>query len=641
MVRPACRLIAAVAAGRVRRVKPTSPAGRNSSRCVLPSLALGARRESQWLLASALAIGSACSGRAQSAGSGPAAAQSAAELAASTHKAQPESVSPPEALRKQAAETRLARLTHSQYANTVVDLLGLAEPPELTFAPDARNSFGFDTSSGLQVDARLGPQYRATAEALASRVVEDPALMRRLLPCDPQASGCRDEFIRGFGERAFRRPLAPDDVDTYRALFDSAAQPTDAGLERRFRSGVRLTLEAMLQSPDFLYRKSPTLAQEVGGRVPLDDFAVASRLSYFLYDSMPDEALLEAARAEQLHTPEQVEQAARRMLRSSRVVDKLVAFHQQAWHFERFARISPDAKSFERLPAALVPRVSHSARLFVREVLRRGGGLEELLTAPYAYVDSELAPLYGVAGPPAGRFERVDFELGQRKGLLMQIGFLAANAYSVDTDPIHRGLFVVRDLLCREMPDPPPGASDRPPPATDQPIVTTRDEVSLVTGQSFCPVCHKEINPPGFAFEGFDAVGRVRATDNGAPVDTTSAMVLDGEWVRFQGPGELVELLAQSREAHQCYTRRWLEFAYGRPLAESDAAALAELSRNSLPLADLIVGIVQSPQFLSLPLPNPPADPKEQAVPAPRQASRAGLTAATSLTPNAQRGIQP
>jgi hypothetical protein len=150
------------------------------------------------------------------------------------------------------------------------------------------------------------------------------------------------------------------------------------------------------------------------------------------------------------------------------------------------------------------------------------------------------------------------------------------------------------------VPDPPPGATTTPPPETDQPIVTTRDEVALVTGQSFCPSCHTEINAPGYAFEGFDAVGRRRLTENGAAVDTSGTMVLDGEPVSFAGPTELVERLARSGEAHRCYTRRWLEFAYGRPLADSDLSTLDAIAADSRPIADIIVAIVRSPQFLSL-----------------------------------------
>lgn len=183
----------------------------------------------------------------------------------------------------------------------------------------------------------------------------------------------------------------------------------------------------------------------------------------------------------------------------------------------------------------------------------------------------------------------------------MQIGYLASNAYSASTDPIHRGLFVIRNLLCRAVPDPPPGATLTPMPATHPPIVTTRDEVSVLTGQSFCPTCHTQINAPGFAFEGFDAIGQKRATDNGAPVDTSGSMLLDGQLLLFNGPTALIEGIARSREAHRCYSRRWLEYALGRPLAQSDLPTLTAIASESRPLADLLVAIVRSPEFLTLP----------------------------------------
>jgi hypothetical protein len=497
----------------------------------------------------------------------------------------------------------MSRLSHTQYEHTVRDLLGLSEPLGSTFPPDALNGFGFETSNAFQVDARLGPQYRSMAEALAARVARDAALLDHVAPCDGIRAACRDPFLVAFGERAFRRPLTSADLDAYRALFDSGAAFYSSG--DAFRDGVRLTIEAMLQAPEFLYRAES--GEQIGpdGRIRLDDFELASRLSYFLFDSMPDEELFAAARAGRLSTPDQVEAQARRMLAQPRVLDKLTAFHEQAWGFGRFGGISPDQTRYPDLPRGFVWRVRQAALLFVRDVLRSGGGLEELLTAPYAYVDSGLAPVYGVPAPdalaqaPRGRFARVEFDRSERAGLLMQLGYLASNSYSSSTDPIHRGLFVIRNLLCRNIPDPPPGATTTPAPETDRPIVTTRDEVSLVTGQSFCPTCHSEINAPGFAFEGFDAIGQKRGTDNGAPVDTASSMVLDGEVVQFDGPTQLVERLARSREAHRCYSRRWLEFAYGRPLAESDVPTLDAMAAESRPIADLIIAIVRSPAFLS------------------------------------------
>jgi hypothetical protein len=516
-----------------------------------------------------------------------------------------------------AADTRFARLSHAQYQHAVQDLFGIRESLGLTFAPDALDGFGFNTSIAFRVDPRLGPQYRAMAEALAERAVRDAAILARIVPCPAPAPACRDEFLRSFGERALRRPLTARDLDTFRALFDSAATLAAGG--DAFIEGVRLTVETMLQAPEFLYRTEAS-RKAGGGRVPLDDFEVASRLSFFLYDSMPDEELFAAARAGRLHTPDQVETAARRMLSEPRVLEKLVAFHDQAWQFGRFARISPDAATYTNLPKGLVWRVRQATALFVRDILQSGGGLEELLTAPFAYVDAGLAPLYGIEsfGAPElgpGQFTRINFNPAERRGLLMQVGYLASNAYSVRTDPIHRGLFVIRHLLCRDIPDPPPGATSTPPPETDRPIVTTRDEVELVTSQSFCPTCHSEINAPGYAFEGFDAVGQRRTTENGAAVDTAASMVLDGRLVSFDGPAGLVDALARSQEAHRCYSRRWLEFAYGRPLAESDLPTLDAIAQNSLPIGDIIMAIVRSPEFLSIAptLPEPTAPPPRAA----------------------------
>jgi hypothetical protein len=220
--------------------------------------------------------------------------------------------------------------------------------------------------------------------------------------------------------------------------------------------------------------------------------------------------------------------------------------------------------------------VRTASERFIQEVIEDGGGLEEMLTAPYAFADSELAPLYGV--DVDGELERVDFDPDERKGFLMQVGYLASHSYSIKTDPIHRGLFVVRNLLCRDIPDPPPGASNTPPPETDEPIETTREEIELLTGQSpECRGCHSEINPPGFAFEGFDAVGTARTRENDVTVETSGIFPLDGAELSFEGPFDLVDALAASEEARTCYAAHWLSYAYGRDLVAEDDPARSEV----------------------------------------------------------------
>jgi len=155
-------------------------------------------------------------------------------------------------LAKTASETRLTRLTHTQYLHTVQDLFGIKDSLDLTFAPDALNGFAFDTSNDFRVDARLGPQYRAMAETLASRAVTEAAIFSHIVPCDAASAGCSDQFLRTFGERVFRRPLLDEELTSFQQLFGAAAGLVQSG--DAFRDGVRLTLEAMFQSPQFLYR---------------------------------------------------------------------------------------------------------------------------------------------------------------------------------------------------------------------------------------------------------------------------------------------------------------------------------------------------------------------------------------------------
>jgi hypothetical protein len=169
----------------------------------------------------------------------------------------------------------------------------------------------------------------------------------------------------------------------------------------------------------------------------------------------------------------------------------------------------------------------------------------------------------------------------------------------VKTDPIHRGLFVLRDILCRTIPDPPPGASMTPLPATSEPIETTREEIELLTGQDMCIGCHTEINAPGFAFENFDAVGGTRQMEGGVAVDTTGQMDLDGAAVSFSNAVQLVDALASSDEAQRCYAAKWLEFSYGRRFASSDQVVRDELATQGLGATAIATRITTTPAFLS------------------------------------------
>jgi hypothetical protein len=312
---------------------------------------------------------------------------------------------------------------------------------------------------------------------------------------------------------------------------------------------------------------------------------------------MPNQELFQLAESGGLGTPEQVTAAVEALFAEARATPQIVSFHEQAWHFDRFSSISPDSATYPMAPGDFSTLAREASSLFIEEVVDSGGGFAELLTAPYAYADAALAPLYGRS--VGGGFERVDLDSAERKGFLMQVGFLAANAHTIKTDPIHRGLFIVRDLLCRVVPDPPPGASTSEPPATSEPIETTRQEVELLTGQDGCDGCHQAINPPGFAFENFDAVGQLRSTENGVAVDTSGTMTLDQADVPFTGAIEMVDALAASAEARSCYVGKWLQFAYGRDLAAGDEAARTELGLAPTSVHQLVAMVATTDAFLS------------------------------------------
>jgi hypothetical protein len=495
--------------------------------------------------------------------------------------------------------TRLARLTHAQYRNTIRDLFGITDDASAELAPDALNGFAYDTSVDLRVDARLGPQYRVQAETLAARVASDDALFSRVVGCTTTDSACADSFISSFGQRAFRRPLLSAEATRFRTLFDQGAMLVASGND--FRDGVRLVVEAVLQSPQFLYRTE--VSNQVGsdGLIALDSWEVASRLSYILWDTMPDQPLFDLAGTNGLATAEAVRTQAARLLDDDRAIPKAVSFHAQTFAFDRYSRITPDEETYPLAPDDMATRVRDATERFIEEIFTTNGGIAELLTAPYAFADEELAPLYGE--DVSGGLQRLDFTDGSRKGLLMQLGFLASNAYSVKTDPIHRGLFVLRNVLCRVIPDPPPGASMQEPPETDMPPRNTREEITLLTSPPDCVGCHSEINPPGFAFEAFDAVGMVRTEENDVPVDTTGEIPIDGRVATFQNAGELVELLAQSPEAMSCYAGNWIQFAFGRRLSTEDAASQRALSMAPVPARQILADIAASPAFVKR-LPN-------------------------------------
>lgn len=494
--------------------------------------------------------------------------------------------------------SRVPRLTHEQYDRTVADLLG---------APDLRPSEMLPPDTTGPIDARLWDGYRVAAERVAAELTARSGALSALLPCTPSGDGaaCAHDFVVAFGRRAFRRPLSSDEVARFDALFAQRAALTDGG---SFDEGVALLVEAFLQSPSFLLRAERSTERD-GARIPLEDHDVASRLSYMLWNSMPDDTLLDAADQGQLSSREQIRAQAERMLGDPRARRMVEAFHRRWLHMEgsdaaRWSEIVRDPARYPGFREEMVPLLRDETLRFVDHVVfEREAGFAALITEPTAFVNRDLAPLYGLDASSYGdTLEPVPLDPTERAGIFTRLGFLASHAMYDRTSPILRGAYLQKEVLCLELGAPPPGAEMTPLPTPSPGLVTTRQRVNEQTSSPACASCHEQyINPVGFAFEHFDALGAYRALDNGEPVDASGTAMLGGaEETSFTSATDLSEAIARSPTALRCYARQWVRYAYARQSA-ADRCTIeqlgARLGEDGYSILDLLVDLTQTDAF--------------------------------------------
>jgi hypothetical protein len=496
--------------------------------------------------------------------------------------------------------TRFPRLSHAQWENTVRDLLRLDAVSGLSSAFNGDPLGGvFDNNEAvLLVTPNLWADYQTAAESLATLVTDDPARLAAILPADlpsDPAEAAR-AFIVDFGKRAYRRPLTEDEVADYLELFALAPELLEGGDD--FARGVHLTLQAFLQSPHFLYRLEQTSDVGDDGLIHLGSWEVASKLSYLLWNTMPDEALFAAAEADALTTPEGIMAEAARMLDDERSHAMVAAFHAQLYQYDHYEDLYKDPAYFPEFSAEIGDDLQTEAELFIEDVVYSGGGLRELLTAPFTYVNQELAPIYGVSGTFGPEFERVELDPAERAGFLTRVGFLASNATPREQNTIHRGVFINLRVLCNDVPSPPDNVPGLPP--SDE-YPTNRARVESHTGEGTCgATCHHTlINPPGYALEHYDAVGAFQQDEDGAPIDALADYTLDGVPVTFDGAVEMSQAIAESDQAHACYARYWLQYGYGREPQAGDALTVEELTQVSRAgsAKELILALTQTLAF--------------------------------------------
>ena len=492
--------------------------------------------------------------------------------------------------------TPLRRLTHSQYNNTIHDLLGITGDPAADFGVDEEDS-GFASNDRAPLTDGQLEKYQRAAEALADKAVANIGTLLRCAPAAPEAD-CVDQFIRGFGKRAIRRPLTDAEVARYKTLFATGRMGGDLS------SGISLVVSALLQSPFFLYRVElgdPASAGKDG--LALTPYEVGTRLAYFLTDRTPDDALLAAADAGKLRTPDGIAAEAQRLLASPRGRDTMVSFYTQWLGMQEFLTVEKDDATYPMFNPVVRTAMWDEVLELADQVTRTGDGkLQTLLTTHTTFLRGPIYPLYGLPmqGNAGGSIlHKVDLPADQRAGVLTLAGVLAKYGHADQSSPVGRGKLVSERLLCLVPPDPPPGvAANIPPP---DPNVPTRIRFEKHRTMPQCSSCHALLDPLGVAFEIYDGIGKYRTMDGGKPVDSSTTLMgtkaSDGP---IKNAIELVTKLAAAEETKSCFARQMFRYAFGRSETDFDDAMVADLQAaltKTDRIPDLMIAIATAPGF--------------------------------------------
>lgn len=491
---------------------------------------------------------------------------------------------------------QLRRLTTEQYWASVQALLGLL-PPALPPVEPVSPVAGFPaigaSSAVVSSDGVAG--FEGAANALAAEAsASAPARARvfRCAPSGPSDEACFRSFVTSFGRRAFRRPLSAEEVDAYVALAVQVATTTQDASK-----GLESTLSAFLQSPSFLYLAElgePDPTQP--GRLRYTSWEMASRLSYFLTGSTPDDALLDAAEAGELVTAAGVQTQAARLLAQAGARTALRGFFSVMLSLDGLDQLTRPVALYPSFSPTLGPALKEETLMTVEDaVFGRGLDYRRLFDQYDTFLNAELAAFYGVPAPSGGGFQRVRLPEGPRRGLLGQAGVLAVHDHDSSTSPTKRGLFVLTRLLCQPLALAPPAGVRIPPLPTG--IMTARQRLaphSTITG---CAGCHAAMDSVGLSLERFDALGVYRETDHALPIDDSGILGPTG----YRGQAELAGLIASAAATGPCLIRSLYGASVGHVPdvfdQDSFAALVATFDQSGGRLRALLEAITLSDGF--------------------------------------------
>jgi Protein of unknown function (DUF1592)/Protein of unknown function (DUF1588)/Protein of unknown function (DUF1595)/Protein of unknown function (DUF1585)/Protein of unknown function (DUF1587) len=480
----------------------------------------------------------------------------------------------------------LRRLSNSEYRNALIDLfpsVNIDWPP----LPDDSEVAGFRNAAEAQEpsDVRVA-RFETIANAYAARLTADADATQALVGCTyrtpAEASSCAAALVSTLGAKIFRRPLSADELERFQRRFDGWAAAVD------FEAAVRLLVASFLQAPQFLYRPelSPSAADEAQ---PLDPYALATRLSFALWESVPDEALLTAAKDGKLATGAEIRAQAQRLLADAKARRVYWGFHRQWLGLDRILGEEHAYRTPEIDPqwsAQTQQAASKESQLLVENTLANGGTLSDLLLSRRAYVNADLARLYRI-NPSAtlpqpvtpDTFVEVQLPEGERAGILTRIAFLAGLSHRGGNSPPIRGNGISLHLLCQFPASPPPDADLSAPKAREgEGPKTTRTLFEERTAAPKCQGCHQSLNGIGFSFEHYSAAGSYQRTDNGLAVDARGKLVGTAADRAVLDAIDLSVALSESETVYRCGASQWMRYVMGRAPSSEESALVTRLT---------------------------------------------------------------
>lgn len=436
----------------------------------------------------------------------------------------------------------------------------------------------------------MGPYEQVTAPSVESR--------KKIFVCSSETTACEQKILSQFARRAFRRPVTQPEMKPYFDLVQASRKDGS-----KFEEAIAVGLQAILVSPDFLFRMEQTEPLKTKTRdgievAPISQFALATRLSYFLWSSTPDDELLRLAEQGTLRKPDVLSQQVKRMLKDPRAKTLVENFAGQWLELRRLESVGPDREKFPEFDDYLRMSMRQETETFLENVIRNDLSILEMVNARYTFANEKLANFYGIPGVKGTEFRKVDLSGTHRSGILTHASILTVSSYATRTSPVLRGKWILENFLNEPIPPPPPDV-----PALDEEKIgdagSLREQMEEHRKNPVCASCHSKMDPIGFGFENFSAIGAYRTKDGKFDIDSAGALPNGRE---FKGSDDLIKILSEDKNAFtECITDKLLTYALGRGLERYDRRTVKEIARkvaeDDYRFSSLVMQIVNSLPF--------------------------------------------